>query len=101
MKITIKHFDGKYPSFNVALSSAEGREPFIEIKGCKVVNGQNGAFVSWPATKNQTTGKYWNHVYGSEAFNAAVLEEALKTESKPVPMSKRASSAPDDDIPPF
>ncbi len=104
MQITIKHFDGKYPSFNVALSSAEGKEPFIEIKGCKVVSGQNGDFVSWPSTKNQTTGKYWNHVYASEAFNAAVLAEAMKNATpvqKPVPMSKRASSRDDDSIPPF
>ena len=35
-----------------ALATAEGREPFIVVKGCRIVDGKNGAFVSWPATKN-------------------------------------------------
>ena len=98
MQITIKHFEGQYPSFNVALSSVEGMKPFIEIKGCRIVSGSKGDFVSWPSRK-QDDGKYWNHVYASEAFNAAVLDEAMK--GKPVPMSKRASSHDDDSIPPF
>jgi DNA-binding cell septation regulator SpoVG len=79
MKISIEHFNGERPQFNVSLSSGEGKEPFITVKGCRIVEGTNGAFVSWPATKNQTSGKYWNHVWASEAFNVAVLEEAQKT----------------------
>lgn len=74
MKITIKHFDGKYPSFNVSLSN-EGKEPFLEIKGCKIMNGSNGEFVSWPSRKKDD-GTYWNHVYASNDFNAAVLQKA-------------------------
>lgn len=64
-------------NFNVNLSSAEGREAFLSVKGCRIVNGRNGDFVSWPAKKNEQTGKYWNHCYASDAFNAAVLEKAL------------------------
>jgi DNA-binding cell septation regulator SpoVG len=86
MKITIEHIGGQRPQFNVALSSGEGKEPFITIKGCRVVDGAKGAFISWPATKNQASGKYWNHVWASDAFNAAVLAEVIKTsraQSKP------------------
>ena len=94
MKINIEHFDGKYPSFNVGLSSAEGKEPFVTIKGCRLADGRNGQFVSWPAQKKDD-GKYWNHVYASEAFAKAVLEEALKT----IPSKRPAARDVDSDIP--
>jgi DNA-binding cell septation regulator SpoVG len=77
MHITIEHFEGKYPSFNVNLSSVEGKEPFLVIKGCRLVDGNKGKFISWPA-KKLDTGKYWNHVYASEGFMAAVVAEAEK-----------------------
>lgn len=104
MKITIKHFAGQYPSFNVSLAN-EGKEPFIEIKGCKIMNGSNGEFVSYPSRKKDD-GTYWNHVYGSNDFNAAVLREA-KCEApapapKPAPKPAPAGSGfddMDDDIP--
>lgn len=32
MEISIKWFDGKYPSFNVSLHSQVGRDPFLEVK---------------------------------------------------------------------
>jgi hypothetical protein len=76
MKITIEHFDGKYPSFNINLHSVEGAEPFLIVKGCRIVDGSNGPFVSYPATKNEKTGKYWNHVYGGEKFNEEILRLA-------------------------
>ncbi len=100
MNITIEHHNDQ---FNVALSSAAGKEPFITIKGCRLVNGRNGDFVSWPARKLES-GKYWNHVYASEAFNAAVL--AAVRESKPqAPKQRpkdeqwRAGAADDSDCP--
>jgi predicted alpha-1,6-mannanase (GH76 family) len=65
--------------FNVNLSSAEGRPEFLSVKGCRIVSGQSGDFVGWPATKNEKTNKYWRHAWGSDAFNAAVMEAALKT----------------------
>jgi DNA-binding cell septation regulator SpoVG len=76
MEITIKHFDGQYPSFNIMLHANAGAEPFLEIKGCRIVSGQKGDFISYPARKDEKTGKYWNHVYGGEKFNAAVLAKA-------------------------
>jgi DNA-binding cell septation regulator SpoVG len=77
MKIICKWFEGERPQFNVELASAEGREAFITIKGCRIMDGRNGAFVSWPATKNGD--KWWNHVYASESFAKAVLDEAQRS----------------------
>lgn len=92
MAISIEHHDKQ---FNVLLSQREGAEPYLTIKGCRIVQGQKGVFVSWPATKNERTGKYWSHVWASEAFNSAVM--AAYDASKP----KAKQSAPDDDGPPF
>ena len=91
MEITIEHIDGKYPSFNVNLHAAKGSEPFLVVKGCRIVDGQKGPFVSGPATKNVTTNKYWNHTYFGDKFQAHVL--ALAQAGKPAAASK------DDDIP--
>ena len=82
MEISIEHFDGKYPQFNINLHSSLGAEPFLSIKGCRIVEGKNGPFVSYPATKNEKTGKYWNHVYGGEKFNEAVLAKATQSQAK-------------------
>lgn len=87
MKISIKHFDGQYPSFNVSLAN-EGKEPFIEIKGCKIMNGSSGEFVSWPSRKKDD-GSYWNHVYASNDFNAAVLKAAK--DGRPAPRHQAPS----------
>lgn len=82
MKITIEHHDGKYPSFNVNLHSRDGEEPFLSIKGCRIVSGQKGDFVSYPSRKLES-GKYWNHVYASSGFNDAVLKLARVEAPKP------------------
>ena len=86
MNITIEHFDGKYPSFNVNMASKEGAEPFLVIKGCRIVNGNKGDFVSFPATKNEKTGKYWSHVYANERFSNEVLRLALAQKPKAAPV---------------
>lgn len=87
MKITIEHRDR---DFNVNLHSKEGSEPFLTIKGCRVVDGSKGEFVSWPAKKLES-GKFWNHCWGSEAFNRAVLD-AFNT-SKPAKPAKAKDEA--------
>lgn len=107
MHISIEHFDGKYPQFNVSLHTNEGPEPFLVIKGCRIVSGSKGDFVSWPATKNEGTGKYWSHVYGSDAFSAAVLEKAQRNKPaapprqapKPAPAGSGFDDMQDDSIP--
>ena len=97
MKITVEHFPGTHPQFNVSLASAEGKEPFLTVKGCRIVDGTKGEFVSWPATKNEKTGKYWNHVWASDAFNAAVLQAAK--DAAPKPANRKPAPVEDDDIP--
>jgi len=81
LQLRIEHFDGKYPSFNLHLSNGS-KDPFITIRGCRIVNGSKGKFISYPATKNEKTGKYWNHVFGQDDFNDIVLSMA---ESVPAP----------------
>ncbi len=103
MHVTIKWFEGKYPSFNVGIASKEGQEPFLEVKGCKIMNGSDGEFVSWPSTKSDRTGKYWNHCYASKKFAAHVLEKAKEEQPKEAPKGKQEKRGSfdvmEDDIP--
>jgi DNA-binding cell septation regulator SpoVG len=102
MEITIKHFDGQYPSFNIMLHGAPGADPFLEIKGCKLVDGKNGPFISYPARKDEKTGKYWNHVYGGEKFNAAVIKKVQEGQAKrPSHEAAKARQLDDDSSIPF
>lgn len=94
MHITIKHFDGQYPSFNIHLHKTEGAEPFLEIKGCRIVTGKNGDFISYPAQKNEKTGKWYPYLYGGEKFNEHVLKLAQVKAPKPAP--KPSASGFDD-----
>ncbi len=100
MKISIEHHNDQ---FNVGLSSKEGQEAFLVIKGCRVVEGQKGRFVSFPA-KKLDSGKYWNHVYASPAFQSAVLD-AYETSAPKVPSKREAAAkyrpSADDLDPPF
>jgi hypothetical protein len=75
--------------FNVALTSPGKDEPFLTIKGCRVVNGSKGPFVSW-----------WNHVYASEGFAAAVLSAYNKSKAE-APRRQHASAPHDDSDIPF
>lgn len=90
-------------SFNVSLSSAAGREPFLVVKACRIKEGRNGDFVSWPASPpKQQGGKWWGHVFASEAFSQAVLGEAIKSRPKQDTRTHSEMKArQDDDGPPF
>lgn len=92
MNVTVKWFND---NFNVILSSKEGKPPFLEIKGCRIANGSNGPFVSYPS-KKLDSGKYWNHVYASEEFNQVVLEKAQA--SRPAG-GERRSRGGDESVP--
>jgi hypothetical protein len=86
--------------FNVELASKEGAEAFLSIRGCRIVDGTKGPFVSYPATKNATTGKWWQHAWASDKFNAAVLEKAMATRPAPAGSSRgRQRDDADSDIP--
>jgi hypothetical protein len=84
--------------FNVNLANKPG-ETFLSIKGCRLVDGADGTFVGYPATKNATTGKWWRHAWGSDKFNAAVLEKAMA--SRPSSGGRRPSRDDDGDPIPF
>ena len=102
MEISIKWFDGQYPSFNVALASKPGNEPFLEVKSCRIVEGKDGEFVSTPSTKNEKSGKYWNHAYFSKDFAAVVLEKAKESQpqkTQPKQASKANDNFDSDNIP--
>lgn len=89
-------------NFNVDIASAAGKEAFLSIKGCRIVDGQKGPFVSYPAKKNEQTGKWWNHVWASEQFNAVVLSKALESQPKQASRARPASGGgggAEDDIP--
>jgi hypothetical protein len=94
--ITVKWFNDQ---FNVNLSTAEGKEEFLSIKGCRIMSGKDGDFVSYPATKNASTGKYWNHACGSDKFNAVVLSKANAAKPKEPSRAKGPAAGEDDDIP--
>ena len=87
--ITVKWFKDQ---FNVSLSSKEGADEFLSIKGCRIVDGQKGPFVSYPSRK-QDDGKYWNHVWGSDKFNAVVLSKAQAA----MPRQESRGKPPEDD----
>ena len=101
MHVTVKWFDGKYPSFNVNIASAEGKEEFLSIKGCRIANGANGEFLSMPSTKNEQTGKYWNHAWASEAFANHIMKIANESKPQEAPRqaSRQAAAPVSEDIP--
>lgn len=98
MFISVKWFDGKYPSFNINISKQEGEDEFLSIKGCRLVNGKDGEFVAMPSTKNEQTGKYWNHAWANERFTAHVLKlaQASKPDSQPAKQKPSFDDAGDD-----
>ena len=68
-------------NFNVKLHTNEDSPEYLAIKGCKIVSGSKGEFVSWPSRKytdNNGQEKYWNHCWASEKFNGHVLDLARK-----------------------
>jgi DNA-binding cell septation regulator SpoVG len=101
MKIDIQNHGDQ---FNVALSTPTGEEPFLVIKGCRIREGSNGPFVSWPARKLDD-GRFWNHVYASRPFADAVLRAAQQGQREEAPR-RQAPRPPkpaldDDGLPPF
>ena len=86
-------------SFNINLHSAEDRDAFLSIKGCRIVNSAKGDFVSFPASKNEKSGKWWNHVWGSAEFQSAVLAKAQTEKPKAAPAKTGTIDDLADDIP--
>jgi hypothetical protein len=83
MHLSVEWFNnGKHPSFNLNLHSKDGVPAFMTIRGCRIVSTAKGEFVSYPAQKNENTGKWWNHCQGSDRFNDEVLLLAKASEPK-------------------
>lgn len=97
MKITIERFEGS-DRFNVCIASKEGNEPFITIKGCKLMSGRKGEFISWPAWKNKND-EWKSHIYASPAFQEAVVEAVKASEPKKPAQPAKPPKDMDDDIP--
>jgi hypothetical protein len=93
---------GKWTFYDVMLASGEGKEPFLTIKDCKIVEGSKGQFVGFPSRKDGE--KWWPMVYGSDAFQVEVIRamNAVKTHDGRT-LSERRPKPPvvDDDLPPF
>ena len=96
LQVEVEHKDGKYPSFDLILRSGPGKDPFLIIRGCRIVNGQKGEFISYPSRKTDE-GKYWNHVWADMNFNAVVLSAAHATEKKVKQEKPKAADPFNDD----
>ena len=95
MNVTVEwHRD----NFNVNIASKEGAEAFLSIKGCRIVDGAKGPFVSYPSRKNEQTGKYWNHVWASDKFNAVVLSKAQESMPKQEPRQSQRMQRGGEDL---
>lgn len=94
MHVSVKWFN---QNFNVSFAKEKGGEDFLSIKGCRIVNGQNGPFVSYPSQKKSDGSGYWNHVWASDAFNNHVLK--LAQESQPSQSQQKKDDLDGDSIP--
>lgn len=95
MHITIEHHNDQ---FNICLHSQEGRDAFLVIKGCRLKDSEKGRFISFPARKLDS-GKWWNHVYASEAFQGQILKALDASKPKTHSQMKRGSMDDDSDVP--
>lgn len=104
MHVSVKWFKDQ---FNIEIASKEGKDPAVTIRGCRVVSGKDGDFIGYPATKNDNTGKWWNHASGSDDFNDYVLQLAQESKPREAPRPSKSNDrnsggAPadfEDDIP--
>ena len=79
------NIEWKEKNFNINLHTSADKEAFLSIKGCRIVGEGDTAFVSFPARKNEQTNKWWNHVWGSPAFQSTVIDLANKAKPKAAP----------------
>lgn len=67
-------------------------------KGCRLVNGQNGPFISGPSTK-MDDGKWFNYLYIDKEFGAYLTKLALEAAPAPAPQQSRQSAPDMSDVP--
>jgi len=74
MKITAEaRQGGKFTFYTIRLHSAEGKEPFLEIKDCRIIDGSKGRFISFPARKDDKD-KWWPYLYASDGFQVEAIK---------------------------
>jgi DNA-binding cell septation regulator SpoVG len=74
MKITAERREaGRFTFYTVRLATAEGRQPFLEMKDLKIIDGPKGRFVSFPARKDDKD-KYWPYMYASDEFQVELIK---------------------------
>lgn len=95
MHITIEWHD---KNFNINLHSTPEKDAFLSVKGCRLVGEGDKRFIGFPAKKNEESGKWWNHVWGSDAFQKMVIQLAEKSKPKAKPTGSSFDDM-DDDIP--
>jgi DNA-binding cell septation regulator SpoVG len=85
-------------TFGVAIHKTKDEKPFMVVKGCRLVGGNNGMFVSGPATK-MNDGKWFNYIFMDKAFGEYITK--LAQEAMPQQSSQSAQSKSDDsdDVP--
>ena len=97
MIFTVKWFGDK---FNVGIEK-DGEE-VMSVKGCAIRFTAGGdEFLSMPSTKNQSTGKYWNHAWASDKLAKHIISLAQKSKPEEKTQKKDSGSIQDmeDDIP--
>jgi len=104
MNIQIEWKITQYPTFKIFLRRSPESDPFLTVHDCRIVDGKNGPFVSYPAKKD-ANGKYWNYLQGGEAFNAHILQLAQAGQQAappprppPAPLPKPAQGSGFDDM---
>jgi hypothetical protein len=88
--------------FNLGLASKEGSDNFLTVMGCRIRPYDGKEFISWPASKNPKTGKWWNHVMASDEFQSHVLKLAHAAKPQAAPPAQQKKGGVDDmsdDIP--
>jgi len=84
MKLSIAWHDDK---FNIEFTRPNEDKAFLSIKGCKIVEGKSGPFISMPSSPKKSGG-FWNHAWADEKFQSAVMQMArplAKAPPKPAP----------------
>lgn len=86
-------------TFGLALT--KGDKVLMVVKGCKLVSGQNGQFVSGPSTK-MDDGKWFNYLFMDKQFGDYVSKlaiEAMPAQTAQQAAPQRQAVADTSDVP--
>jgi DNA-binding cell septation regulator SpoVG len=89
---------GKYTFYTVSLASSAGKEPFMSIKDCKLIEGSKGAFVGFPSRKDDKD-KWWPMVWANDAFQVEVVKAMRASTTDTRTHAERKKPVDDGDVP--